>query len=220
MKVTLIAYSQINPKLIEDRDWHYEIESEPEWICALGKRSCNTKASLDKIINFNDSIKVRRRIKSAIKDAHGGTLEHANFTFLIEGDSRVFTHQLVRHRIVSYLQMSQRKVPLYDMKMIYPSSYGEHRQRVEEFVEEAMGLYHFLIDAGVPPEDARYHMPHGMETRIFMTINGRSLMHLFRLRTKSPPAQWEFCNIANRMLELVREVCPNMFVEELREYWE
>ena len=217
MRVTLLAYTQMNPEL------DFFTSSEPEYVCALGKRLCNTDEPLKDVMSKNTYGKVIERIKSSIEQGHLGVLEHAVFTFVIEGISRNLTHQLVRHRTAAYLQQSQRAVNMRNAAIIVPPSIRqlpeESRSEFIAAVKDAKDIYMNLVELGMPREDARYIMPHGMTTRIMMTINCRNLIHLFKLRL-AKSAQWEIRYLAEEMLMYVQEVCPTMFSEELKQYWE
>lgn len=191
-------------------------------VLAGEKRICNTKDSWDDIQKeqMEKPNLVKHRIQSALEDRHMGLFEHISLTFLIEGVSRNMTHQLVRHRIASYLQTSQRVTDMNELELIVPSSIPQHlRQEWSYHLEDAIELYNDAIDAGVPLDDARYIMPHGMETRIVMTINARSLMHFLKLRL-GEHAQWEIAEVARQMLTLAKGVYPLVFDEKYRECWE
>jgi thymidylate synthase (FAD) len=198
---------------------------------ATGKRICQTDAPLVDIINETD--KIASRVRTSVKTKHGGVLEHVMFTFLIEGVSRVETHQNVRHRMASYLQMSQRTVDSLDLDIIHPPTVLEAELPVEmwsdiEYLEElSRKIYKALQDYTdeegnhpIPRGDARYYLLHNWETRIWMSINTRALMHFLNLRYLKKGAQWEIREVATQMYELVKDICPNAFAEDLQGYWE
>jgi thymidylate synthase (FAD) len=144
---------------------------------------------------------------------HGSTLEHASFTFGIEGVSRVLTHQLVRHRIASYDQQSQRYVAAHGFQYITPPSIAEKPEalaKYEALLAEIRKTYDELTDMGVPKEDARYVLANAAETKILVTMNARSLMHFFNLRCCNR-AQWEIREMAYKMLAEVKKVAPTLF---------
>ena len=146
---------------------------------------------------------------------HTSTFEHVSFTFAIEGVSRVLTHQLVRHRIASYSQQSQRYVKEHDFERIVPPSIARDpavKARFDELCNAIQGFYNDMTEAGIPAEDARYILPNATETKIVVTMNARSLLHFFELRCCSR-AQWEIRELANRMLEEVRQVAPVLFAK-------
>ncbi len=152
--------------------------------------------------------KVRDWILQSIK--FPSVQEHIVFTFLIEDISRVTSHQLVRHRIASYTQESQRYAKVGDGPII-PSSIksSQFSRRVRNFIGEAYALYDELISSGVPYEDARYILPQAVKTRILMTLNLRELLHIACLRLRSE-AQWEIRELVRKMVEEASKVIPEI----------
>lgn len=159
---------------------------------------------------------------------HTSPIEHAVFTFYIEGVSRAMTHQLVRHRLASYSQRSQRYVAHGDFDFIVPPGFegktvdidGRQIDAVEYF-EQTMEMigerYAKLKDAlggkgESSNEDARYVLPNACESKIVVTMNARVLLHFFEERL-CMCAQWEIRNVAGEMLRLVRQVCPAIFAK-------
>ncbi len=157
---------------------------------------------------------------------HMSPIEHATFTFYIEGVSRAMTHQLVRHRIASYSQRSQRYVAHEHFDYVIPPqlegkkvfSDGEGVDAVAYF-EETMALiadrYRKLNEAlgntgERSNEDARYVLPGACETKIFVTMNARQLLHFFEERL-CRRAQWEIRAVAEEMLSLARQELPAVF---------
>ncbi|MGB9811974.1 MAG: FAD-dependent thymidylate synthase, partial [Dictyoglomus turgidum] len=121
-------------------------------------------------------------------------------------------HQLVRHRIASYSQQSQRYVKIKD-EYVIPETIKKEEQRLNvyrDLIERAFDAYEELVKLGVPKEDARYLLPQAIESKIIVTMNARELMHFFTLRTCNS-AQWEIRELAWKMLELVRNVAPTIF---------
>lgn len=155
-----------------------------------------------------------KSLKHALASGHESVTEHAVFTFAIEGISRACSHQLVRHRMASYSQQSQRYVKMDKLECVIPHSMEDHpdfhRDVWEEHLERILYLYKELIDAGIPPEDARYILPNACCTNLVVTMNGRELMHFFSLRCCTR-AQWEIRELAKEMLKQVRQVAPIMF---------
>lgn len=148
---------------------------------------------------------------------HETVIEHANFTFAIEGCSRVCTHQLVRHRLASYTQQSQRYVKIEeDEEKVFqlPDSIkgSELEDEVRDHYRDSMDLYEDLLDAGIPKEDARFVFPQSVRSKIVVTMNARELLHFFNLRT-CYRAQWEIREMAWSMLKQVKEVAPVIFKE-------
>lgn len=159
-------------------------------------------------------------VKQLLKVQHLGILEHINFTFHVSEVSRALTHQLVRHRIASYLQQSNRHaIPGRDDFVIPP--YIEKTKLKEFFIKEmhnAYDSYRALIDAqNVPIEDARYLIPDGYYTHIGITMNCRELKHFFQLRCDKH-AQWEIRDMAKEMLKICYDKYPVIFEEEYKEF--
>lgn len=141
---------------------------------------------------------------------HLSTLEHVTFTFAIEGVSRVLTHQLVRHRIASYSQQSQRYVKEHDFETIVPASIAskpEAKAKFDKLMTEIQAMYDEFIALDIPAEDARYILPNATETKIVCTFNARSLLNFFSLRCCTR-AQWEIRALANEMLRQCQAVAP------------
>jgi len=152
-------------------------------------------------------------IKDAILHGYWSTLEHSVYTFSIEGISRVASHQLVRHRIASYTQMSHRfakPVDEYYKPVIPPSVEKRNEELLKEAYKQAYENYYKLLESGVPEEDARYVLPNGVNTNIVVTMNARELYNFFALRLCSR-AQWEIRAVAWKMLEEVKKVHPRLF---------
>ena len=153
-------------------------------------------------------------LKGLVVKGHGSILEHCCFTFAIEGISRACSHQLVRHRIASYSQQSQRYVDVnkYISYVIPPEieKDGNLKTAYGKYINNAMDMYNALVDNGVKKEDARYILPNAMATNIVVTMNARELLHFIELRT-SPRAQWEIRELAEEMLKQLKEVAPVIF---------
>lgn len=135
--------------------------------------------------------------------------------FEIEDCSRVTTHQLVRHRIASYDQESQRFSSASKEGFITPPSVrsNESAMRVfDEALKETYQAFEKMIALGVPKEDARYVLPHAIGTKLVMTVTARSLMHIVWQRT-ALQAQWEIRELANSMLNLAREATPELWTK-------
>ncbi len=169
-------------------------------------------------------------------ESYPSVLEHVVFTFYVEGCSRACTHQLVRHRLASYTQESQRySVLACDPKgtarlalarlhdgdtagaaealskcLVIPESIrglGDRAADALRVMAFALDAYALLVDAGVPAEDARYVLPQAVKSRLIMTVNLRELLHIARLRT-SQAAQWEIRGLVESMVEEVFHVLP------------
>ena len=186
---------------------------EPEKTVAMSARLCYSPigaAQLEEKITDEQAAKLVRKL---VEMGHFSTLEHVTFTFAIEGVSRVLTHQLVRHRIASYSQQSQRYVNEHDFETILPLSIAARpaeREKFEKLMSEIRNLYTEWTEMGIPAEDARYILPNAAETKIVVTMNVRSLYNFFRLRCCTR-AQWEIRALAEKMLAEVKEVAPVLF---------
>ncbi len=186
---------------------------EPERTVAMSARLCYSPigaAQLEEKISDEQAAKLVRKLVSM---GHFSTLEHVTFTFAIEGVSRVLTHQLVRHRIASYSQQSQRYVKEHDFETILPGTIAKNPEAKEKFTKlmvEIQDLYNEFTEMGIPAEDARYILPNAAETKIVCTFNARSLLNFFSLRCCTR-AQWEIRMLANKMLEACKKVAPVIF---------
>lgn len=188
---------------------------DPERAVAAAARLCYAPIGAAELLETLDVASIQRVLKTVITGGHTSTLEHASFTFAIDGVSRAMTHQLVRHRLASYSQQSQRYVSYDDPTFIVPPEIEADPARREQFLaacQDMFARYRELLDAGVPAEDARYLLPNAMETKIVVTMNARELYHFFTLRC-CRRAQWEIREVANRMLVLASEVAPYIFLD-------
>ncbi|MFQ6106392.1 MAG: FAD-dependent thymidylate synthase [Thermoplasmata archaeon] len=157
-------------------------------------------------------------VKRIVRKGHESVIEHVSFTFRIEGVSRALTHQLVRHRIASYSQRSQRYVDEGEFGYVTPPRIERNEEAKKlfvKFMEDSDGLYHKLREMGIPKQDARFVLPNACESKIIVTMNARSLRNFFRLRL-ARDAQWEIRRLATEMFDLVYEAAPELF-EDLRE---
>jgi len=146
-------------------------------------------------------------LRNIIKKGHESVIEHASFTFLIEGISRVASHQLVRHRIASYTQQSLRYTKATDYTL--PESLKDDFQS-KFYLNSLFSFYQSLIEKGVKKEDARYVLPNAVTSDIVVTMNARELRHFFILRLDKR-AQEEIRNVAQKMLEEVKKVTKILF---------
>jgi thymidylate synthase (FAD) len=160
-------------------------------------------------------------VKRIVNRGHESVLEHAVFSFRIEGVSRALTHQLVRHRIASYSQRSQRYVDEGEFDYITPPAIKDN-ENAEKIFKDIMlkseEAYKELRGMEIHKQDARYVLPNAVETKIIVTMNARSLRNFLSLRMKKD-AQWEIRDLACRMYDLVHELAPQIFgdLKELRE---
>lgn len=156
---------------------------------------------------------------SAMQSGHESIAEHANFTFQIEGVSRVLLAQLTRHRLASYSVISQRYCRIYDADIITPETIKRKKwhDNYKRIAMRCVQLYQLMIDDDdegepVPPEDARYILPQGITCKLMMTMNVRNLRHFFSLRCCNR-AQWEIRALADEMLRLCKEAAPALFAD-------
>ncbi|MGN1049650.1 MAG: FAD-dependent thymidylate synthase [Selenomonadaceae bacterium] len=185
----------------------------PERVVAMAARLCYSAAGAEELAEKMTDEQVEKLVDKIIQMGHASTMEHVSFTFGIEGVSRVLTHQLVRHRLASYSQQSQRYVAEHDFEYILPPSIAERPEASERFkalMENIQQAYNDLVEAGVPKEDARYVLANATETKIVVTMNARSLMHFFNLRCCNR-AQWEIRELAYKMLAETKAVAPLLF---------
>lgn len=143
---------------------------------------------------------------------HHSTLEHIYFTFKIEGISRSCLAQLVRHRHTSPTIESQRYTEQVDRKAIVPPTIQGDKvalELFEELIRSTRTAYQELRKLGIPREDARYVLPVANETREYLSMNLRELLHINKLRT-SKQAQWEVRDLVNEMTMLVIENSPEL----------
>lgn len=151
-------------------------------------------------------------LKRALESGHESIIEHIVLTFAVSGISRACSHQLVRHRIASYSQQSQRYVKVDGSDFIVPESVkgGGFNDWIESYKRTLNTLADELRKNGVPEEDIRYFYPQGAKTNIVVTMNARELKHFFNLRCCSR-AQWEIRELADKMLGLAKQAVPIVF---------
>lgn len=199
---------------------------DAERVVGASARGCySIKPSSELIDSMTDD-----EIAKTLGIVHGSTYEHATFTFCIEGISHPCSHQLVRHRMASYSQQSQRYVDIHrtmdnlvippKVKEIMDEEYTLSECRKDERLRNALDYYHDAMDSlitvldehGIPSEDIRYFVPYGVSSNITVTMNARELLHFFSLRCCNR-AQWEIKQIADEMLRICKEECPNLFAK-------
>lgn len=183
------------------------IRHTPDPVALVGEAAAICTASKD----------TDRARKGALASGHESILEHVSFTFRVEGVSRALLAQLTRHRIASFSVESQRYVRVEDVDCVMPPSIKRANLEgnvlgytYEETLSEIFDVYNFLIESGIPEEDARYILPNATPTRLLMTMNARELRHFFSLRCCNR-AQWEIREMAYRMLDLCKGVAPELF---------
>ena len=189
---------------------------DPERAIATAARLCYAPVGAAELMETMPEERVQSVLSTIMKSGHFSTLEHVSYTFAVDGVSRALTHQLVRHRLASFNQQSQRYVKFAgDVEVVKPPTVAAQKDtsRVfDEAIDAVVDAYHKLLDAGVPAEDARYLLPNAAETKIVITMNIRELLHFLSLRCCNR-AQWEIRELANRMLELVRPTAPYIFMD-------
>ena len=189
---------------------------DPERAIATAARLCYAPVGAAELMETMPEERVKSVLTTIMSSGHFSTLEHASYTFAIDGVSRALTHQLVRHRIASFNQQSQRYVKFKDgVAVVKPASVTaspETEAVFDEAIEACVTAYRKLLDAGVPAEDARYLLPNAAESKIVVTMNVRELLHFFSLRCCNR-AQWEIREMAHRMLELARPTAPFVFAD-------
>ncbi len=212
---------------------------EPEKLVAAAAKLCYSKASAGEIMDDLTDENVEKFLKRLMNMGHASPIEHASFTFAIEGVSRALTHQLVRHRVASYSQKSQRYVSEGQFHYVVPAEIKdlpegqklfieamENAQKSYDALAEKLMEKHFdaLVSQGMTAkkakaaaekqaiEDARFVLPNACETKIVMTMNTRELLHFFNQRCCNR-AQWEIRNLATEMLRQSQKVAPLLFAK-------
>lgn len=153
-----------------------------------------------------------RIMRHCYKSGHHSVLEFAEFTFRISGVSRALTHQLVRHRMASFAQRSQRYCMEDGFEYVTPASVkrkDEAQAIYEKTVEEIRRAYGELIAMGIPAEDARMLLPNACCSEICVKMNLRELIHFCNERLCAC-AQWEIRAMAREMVTAVTAVAPEL----------
>jgi len=187
---------------------------QPERMVALAARLCYSPVGVEELDESMSDEEVNKLVRFVVKSGHLSTTEHISFSFAIEGVSRTLTHQLVRHRIASYNQQSQRYVKFKEgFEYTVPYSIQDNpkaKAAFQDMVESTHKLYGQLLDMGIEAEDARYILPNASETKIIVSMNGRELLHFFTVRCCNR-AQWEIRDMATAMLKMVKKVSLIVF---------
>ncbi len=171
----------------------------------------------------DDPVKQAAFIKKIISSGHESPLEHVKFTFAIQGVSRALTHQLVRHRLASYSQQSQRYVKEKDFDYIIPPAIEQNNLALDEFkkimdlIQKSYSKLSLLLagdgkSGEIANQDVRFVLPQAAETKIIVTMNCRELIHFFKQRCCTR-AQWEIRHLAQMMLEVCQKNLPAVFSE-------
>lgn len=204
LKVMLVSYSP-----------------EPEKTISAAARLCYSPADAEDILLKVENNDQQDFLEKLTAVGHMSPVEHASFTFVVEGISRACSHQLVRHRLASYSQQSQRYVNEEGFDYLIPpliKEDAEMRALFEHVMEDIQKSYSFLTEKLVQKgystetarEDARFVLPNATETKIMVTMNARELLHFFRQRLCNR-AQWEIRAMALTMLKLVKPIAPAIF---------
>ena len=196
MQVTVLAYT-----------------AEPVKVVAMAARLCYSPLDIENL-RCSSMTEDQQLIEKVLALGHESVLEHASFTLGIEGVSRVLSHQLVRHRLASFSQQSQRYVN-FDEGFSYqipPSILKDEslRREYDGAMARSGEFYRCLRERGIPAEDARFVLPNAADTRLVMTMNARELRHFFRLRC-CRRAQWEIRALATEILSQLRKIAFPLF---------
>lgn len=186
---------------------------EPELTIAVAARTCISDDDFDAIGGKLTQRDVDRILATVISKGHTSVLEHVSFTFSISGVSRVLSHQLVRHRIASYSQLSQQRTDASGLEFVTPPEIRKDpnlASRYQDFMRQSQELYRQMIDTGVAKGSARYVLPSGFTTRIIVTMNARSLFNLLAQR-ECAAEEWEFRQVATQMHRELMSVAPGIF---------
>lgn len=195
---------------------------DPEEVIAQAAKLCYSPASIDDLKKQIESKNQANFIGKLTDMRHHSPLEHATFTFGVEGISRSCSHQIVRHRLASYSQQSQRYVGQQSGKtggfhFVVPPGidkigkktwFVEKMNIIQQWYDE---LTEALGNEGERAfEDARFLLPNAAETKIIITMNTRELLHFIQVRCCNR-AQWEIRELATEMLRQVKQVSPYIF---------
>ncbi len=195
---------------------------DPDRAVAVAGRLCYAPVSAADLRDEMSDGDVARLVRILVRSGHHSALEHASFSFAVDGVSRALTHQLVRHRVASFNQQSQRYVNFgaADSFVVPPSidASAEERAIFLDAMEHARLAYDRLVELGMAKgrtresvqEDARFVLPNAAETKIVVTMNARELRHFFTVRC-CRRAQWEIRALAWEMRRQVRALAPNLF---------
>ncbi len=185
---------------------------EPDKTVAAAARLCYSAKRPEGIWEGLGDQNSKELIEKLIEMGHESPMEHITFTFAISGVSRTLSHQLVRHRIASFSQKSQRYVSETNFTYVIPPSIARNpkaRERYEGMMEALQRCYKELREE-VDKEDARYILPNATTTQLICTFNARSLFNFFKLRCCNR-AQWEIRALSQQMLLEVKGVAPAVF---------
>jgi len=185
----------------------------PELVVAVAARTCIKNMDYEATCVELREEDIERILRAVILKNHHSVLEHVNFTFAISGVSRVLTHQLVRHRIASYSQLSQQRTDSSRLQFTIPPEIQQHPELAEEYqstMVRCQELYKRFVQCGISRGSARYILPSGFTTRIVATMNARSLFNLLAQR-ECEVEEWEFRQVAHLMHAKLIKVAPDIF---------
>ncbi|MCE5312406.1 MAG: FAD-dependent thymidylate synthase [Nitrospiraceae bacterium] len=197
---------------------------QPEETVAMAAKLCYSPADIASLKGKTAAKDQRSFVERLMKMGHMSPVEHVSFTFGVEGISRACSHQLVRHRIASYSQQSQRYVSESSgFDYIIPESIKDNKELKQYFIKfmsDSQAAYNHIVqklnESGIEGEaanqDARFVLPNAAETKIIITMNARELIHFFRQRCCNR-AQWEIRAMAEEMLRLAKEAAPVIFAK-------
>ena len=185
------------------------ITPQPEEVIELAGRVCYRSA--DKCAPGSAA----KFIGKLIAMGHKSPLEHAYATFHISGCSRAMTHQLVRHRLMSISQQSQRYVDEKSFQFVTPPSVPTgHRKEFQQDMESISAMYAKWQEKGLKKEDARFVLPNACTSEIVISANFREFRHIFEVRC-APHAQWEIREACSAMLRELHERAPDVFHDQI-----
>ena len=186
---------------------------EPDRVVATAARLCYAPQGAEEVWAAFTPEKQEEFLGKLTAYGHFSPYEHVSFTFAIAGVSRALSHQLVRHRIASYAQRSQRYVNEAAFGVVLPPTVAADpaaRAEFERVISAIREGYQRLTALGIPKEDARYLLPNACQTQLIMTMNARSLLHFLALRC-CRRAQWEIRALAWKVRAEVLQVAPLLF---------
>ena len=182
----------------------------PDQVCEMACRTCTSVDCPD----ISTAVNKTNALRKALDSGHESVAEHAVFTFQIEGISRACSHQLVRHRLASYSQQSQRYAKMDGFVFVTPDTIKDNPDAYMDYwdlMQHISDFYNTLVEKhGIPAEDARYILPNACCTNITVTMNARELRHFFKLRL-CKRAQWEIRELAECMYGCVKHIAPVLF---------
>ena len=184
----------------------------PEKLPAMAAKLTHSKTKPEDLDKSSEK-ELNVILEQVLSMGHTSVIEHTCFTFAISDVSRSLTHQLVRHRIASYAQQSQRYVDMKEPNYVTPPKIAKNKKMkkaYDETMKKIWEQYNKCLEMGIPAEDSRFVLPNAACTNIIVTMNARSLLNFFELRC-CLHAQWEIRQLANKMLKEVKKVAPNIF---------